>query len=346
MMVRHSSRDPFTLFLLGANLAILAVVGLLSGGAFLSVFNLQSMALQLPEIGLLALAMTLAMMSGNNGIDLSVVSIANLSGILAGTLGLMLVGPAAPLSFTVVFVSMALVVGGVCGLVNGLLIAKVGYTPILATLGTQLVFIGLAVALTNGASLPFRYSVAFSFAGNGILLGVPFSLLVFIATAGLLAFAIGATPGGLKFRMMGENPRAARVAGLPTDRLALMTYAGSGLLAAIAGIIMASRASSVKWDYGSSYLLIAILAVVMAGVHPDGGRGRVLNVVLAAVALQLLSSAFGALGLSSFLKDFTWGVLLLASMAAVRLLSGTGAQAWQHLFQKQRKGDAGTTPTL
>jgi simple sugar transport system permease protein len=97
------------------------------------------------------------------------------------------------------------------------------------------------------------------------------------------------------------------------------TYTLAGVLASVAGFIIAARTSSVKWDYGTSYVLVAILVVVMAGVRPAGGYGRVICVVLSAIALQMLSSLFNFMSISNFFRDCAWGVLLLLFLASARI---------------------------
>jgi simple sugar transport system permease protein len=91
-----------------------------------------------------------------------------------------------------------------------------------------------------------------------------------------------------------------------------------GILAAVAGIIIASRTSSAKWDFGTSYLMIAILTVVMAGVKPEGGYGKAICLFFSALTLQVMSSAFNLIGISSFFRDLAWGALLLLSLASGR----------------------------
>lgn len=320
--------DPFTKFLIVTIIAIFIVVGWLSGGSFLDIYNIQSMGFQMAEIGLLSFAMMLAMMSGNSGIDLSVVGIAILSSVVAGIIATKLAGPAAPVLFTCIFVAAAICAGLVCGFLNGFLIAKIGYTPILATLGTQLVFVGISVGLTGGAAMTFKYTQEFTYVGNEMILGVPIPIIIFALATTFISVILQIMPFGKRYTLMGTNPIAARFAGLDTKRIVMITYMLSGFFAGLAGVIMSSRSNGVKWDYGSSYLLIAILTVVMAGVHPNGGSGRVINVVLAAVALQLLSSTFSILEFPaylnpSFLKDFTWGLLLIVSIAVPKLLSAS-----------------------
>jgi simple sugar transport system permease protein len=310
--------DSFGQFLVLTIVAIMVVVGLLSNGIFLDSYNLQSMGFQMPEIALLSVAMMLAMLSGNSGIDLSLIGIANLSSIAGGLLAATLVADQTSGNFAVVFILLTLAVGALCGLFNGFLIAVGGYTPILATLGTQLLFLGFAVSLTDGAAILFKYSEAFSWIGNSLAFGVPVSLWIFMFIAIGVGAALQLTAFGKRLVLMGTNTLAARYAGFNNVAITISVYAFGGLLASLAGVLMASRASSVKWDYGNSYILIAILTVVMAGVSPSGGRGRIVNVVLASIALQLLSSAFSILGMSSFLKDFTWGALLILSVMATQ----------------------------
>jgi len=147
-------RDPQLLFLVGINLLVLALGAAISKGAFVDPYNLQSMAGQLPELGLLAVGVMLAMSSGNGGIDLSGIALANLSGVASAIAVAAFVSVTdAPMLFTVAFIAVAVLVGLVGGVVNGLLIARLGLTPILCTLGTQLLFTGLAVVLSGGPSV-------------------------------------------------------------------------------------------------------------------------------------------------------------------------------------------------
>jgi simple sugar transport system permease protein len=312
--------DQHIRFLLIANLIVLVAAAALSGGQFLDPFNLQNMAKQLPEVGLLAIGVSLAMISGSAGIDLSVVSIANLSGVTAGLIARSLFsGEGQGVMFTLAFVTVALVVGFAAGLTNGILISRIGFTPILATLGTQLVFTGLAVALSGGPAVSLGYIEPFVQIGNGTLLGIPVPFLIFAVVIGIVSWTLGSTRFGFRLYLAGSNAKAARYAGIDAANVLLYTYVASGVIAAIAGIVFASSASSAKWDFGSSYLLIAILIAVMGGINPDGGYGKIAGLVLAAVALQLLSSGLNFLGMSNFLKDFMWGVLLLLSIMLTRL---------------------------
>ena len=312
-------RDPQLLFLVGINLLALAAGAAISKGAFIDPYNLQSMAGQLPELGLLAIGVMLAMSSGNGGIDLSGIALANLSGVTSALVVAAFVSADdRPMLFTLSFIAAALLVGLIGGIVNGLLIARLGLTPILCTLGTQLLFTGLAVVFSGGPSVRVGNTNALMNIGNGLVWGIPISFLVF----GMIALAIGMSlklsPFGIRLFLMGTNPKAARYAGFSQTWLLVATYGLSGLMAGVAGVLIASRNVNVKWDYGQSYLLIAILITVMAGVKPEGGYGRMTCLFLSATALQLLSSMLNFADMSNFFRDCAWGLLLLVFLAISR----------------------------
>jgi len=318
-MKRHLS-DPQLNFLVGINILILLAATALSRGDFLDVYNFQSMASQLPELGLLAIGVSLAMISGNGGIDLSGVGMANLAGVVAAIATPLLVdGDTSPWGYTGTFIGLALATGLSGGLLNGWLIARVGLTPILATLGTQLIFTGAAVVLSHGTSVRIAGVEPMSTLGNDNVYGVPIPFVIFMAVLLAIGWLLRYSPFGIRLFLLGTNARAARYAGIPGERMLLSTYTISGLLAAIAGVIIAARTASVKSDYGSSYLLIAILIAVMAGVRPQGGYGRMVCLFFSALALQMLSSTFNLLDISNFFRDCAWGLLLLCFLASARV---------------------------
>jgi simple sugar transport system permease protein len=303
-----------------ARLAVIAVVvfvvmAALSPDRFLSGQNLTSMAFQFPEFAILALAMTLTMLTG--GIDLSVVGIANFSAIVAATILTTYAGPAAAggaaLLWLLLAVSVALAIGVLAGLFNGIAIAVFGLPPILATLGSGLIFTGFAVALTGGSAI-MGFPAAVAWLGNGTVLGIPVPLILFAVLAAGLAFVLTRTAFGLKVQMFGANPLAARFAALDVTGLLIRVYVASGVLAAIAGMVVMSRANSAKADYGSSYLLLAVLIAVLGGVNPYGGYGKVIGVVLAVLTMQFLSSGLNMLGVSNFARELIWGALLIFVM--------------------------------
>ncbi len=309
-----------TLFVLAA-----LVMTLLSPDKFLTARSLTSMGFQFPELGLLALAITLSLITG--GIDLSVVSVANLAGILAAMALTRLLPQEATAGRTVwiccMAISIGLGTGLVCGMINGLLITRLGITPILATLGTMQLFAGLAMVITRGPAIS-GYPDAFLVIGNGTVGGIPIPLLYFIAAALCVAWLLGRTVLGVRIYLVGSNETAARFAGIPVRAVLLRTYAVSGLLAGATGILMIARTNSAKADYGASYLLQAVLVAVLGGIDPRGGSGKIRGVVLALLTLQILSTGFSLLRLSQFTKEFAWGALLVGVIAIKALQRSRG----------------------
>lgn len=291
--------------------AVFALMAALSPERFLSAQNLTSMAFQFPEFAILALAMTVAMLTG--GIDLSVVGVSNLSAVIAASVLVQLAGEGAGTGVVLLSMVLALGVGLLAGLFNGVLVAKLGLPPILATLGSGLIFTGLAIALTGGSAV-MGLPPAAAWIGNGLMLGIPVPLILFALLAGGLALVLGRTAFGIKLRMYGANPLAARFAAVDVDRTLVKVYAASGMLAAVAGMVVMSRANSAKADYGSSYLLLAVLIAVLGGVNPYGGYGRVIGVVLAVLSMQFLSSGLNMLQVSNFARELIWGLLLIGVM--------------------------------
>jgi len=282
---------------------------------FLTVINFQSMASQFPEYGLFAMAIMLTMITG--GIDLSVVSIANLSGVV-GAMVLASHVKAQALGISpgaIIFIAIiaTLIVSFVCGLVNGLVITAVGVPAIIATLGTNGLFIGIAIILTEGHGIR-GFPEEFLFIGSGTILGIPMPLIIFVVVALIVSFMLKKSAQGFKMYMLGSSPIVTRFSGINNNAVLVKTYLFSALLAGIAAIIIISRVNSMRPGYGYAYLLLAVLLAILGGTNPEGGRGGVLGLCMAIVILQVLQSGLNILGFNPFLKKFIWGLILILFM--------------------------------
>jgi ABC sugar transporter, inner membrane subunit len=290
---------------------------ILKPGLFLRGSNFVSMARQIPEFGIMAIGISFTMLTG--GIDLSTVYAANLSSIIAAKLMLNLsanaTSPHTMASIILLSICVALLVGSLCGVLNGLLISKIGIPAILATLGTQQLFWGIAIVITAGKSISGLPMMYFEF-GNTELFGfIPISLIFFIIVAMIASLVLSKTKFGARLYLLGTNAIASKFAGLNNDFLIIMTYAFSGILASISGLIMMASTNSTKADYGSSYTMQCILIAVMGGINPNGGSGNIKGVVLVVVILQMLSSVLNMFeNISNFYRDIIWGGALLGIM--------------------------------
>lgn len=310
--------DSAELRLLVITAFIFIAFSLILGSTFYGPQNLRSMAVQFPEYGILAIAIMIAMISG--GIDLSAVSIANLSAIAAALVLTRLGGEGGldnailiPLAFLAAFI-----IGSLCGIFNGILIAKVGIPAILATLGTSSLYTGISYVITSGPAIT---TTQLAFLGNGSLLGIPYPALIFIVLVGLFWLILNRTSFGFNMYMYGTNATAARFSGINSVSVLIRTYWLAGVLGASAGIVFLARANSAKADYGESFVLLTILICILGGVSYTGGAGTIAGLVLAVFSLQFLSTGLNAImptimgsSASIFFKQFAWGALLLGVM--------------------------------
>ena len=264
---------------------------IVKSNAFLSLGTWQSMGVQFPEFGIMALGVMLTMITG--GIDLSVVGVANMTAIASAMVMLRLVPPGATgaeaFGGIAAAVVVSLVLGALAGLINGLLIAKVKIPAILATLGSLELFTGVAIVLSAGrpiSGLPMAYS---EFVGGKLWI-IPMPLVIFIVIAVVIGLLMSRTSFGTQLYMLGTNATAAKFSGLKSASLLVRTYVLSGICASLAGLVMLANYNSAKADYGVAYTLLTVLIVVLGGVNPNGGSGKLAGVVLAIVILQVLSS--------------------------------------------------------
>lgn len=310
---RFISRSPMPHFFLFA--VVFLILGIASPKVFLGQYNLQSMACQVPEFGVLALGMMVAIITG--GIDLSIVSNAVLSGVVASLALYAYMGAAGEnISTFMVFAIIAVVcvaVGVVLGLFNGLLIAYFKIPAILATLGAMKLFDGIATVITGGAALRDYPLVVADLANKNVLL-VPISFYIFIIAGILLWIIMDKTKTGQAIYLYGENPKVSRYSGLNNRMTLMKAYGICGIMGGLSGMIMMSRFNSMKVGYGSTYQLLAVLVSIMGGVHPDGGKGNVLCVFFSVLTLQCLSSGFNILNFSNYVRNISYGTVLILVM--------------------------------
>lgn len=310
----RANTDNQTILLLVVFVLLVAGFGIFEDG-FLTRRSIFSMAFQLPEIGLLSFAMMLPYLVG--GINLSIVASSNLSAVLAGFFVIKFIPLLAPagnpaLEIGAVFFA-AMFVGVLTGLINGILVGYIGAPPILATLASMVFFTGISIGLTKGSALT-GFSSSVSLISNTVVMGVPMPFLIFIAVTAFLIILMNRSPFGFKLRLMGSNPVASQFSGIDNKNLTLIYFILSGMLSSIAGVLIMSRTMSASYQYGArTYVLLTILINALAGVI--AGSGKVINVFITVLILQVISTGFhmSLVGLrgSSFFKDFIWGLLLI-----------------------------------
>ena len=314
----------------GPILAFIAVMLIFGVGAdnFLSSATFGSVAFQLPELGLLTLAMLFPLLTG--GINLSVTFTANLAGLAAAWVFQAYGGVDAPGYAFVIAIVAALATGGAAGFMTGAAIAYTRAHPILITLSMMIFLRGLGEFLTRGGDVS-GFPSYLAPVGHGTILGLPVPLLIFIACVALWSLVLSRFKLGFGLLMIGSNIESARYSGLNTRKIIILVYTLSGLMCAVAGMIMLARFNSVRVGHGESYLLITVLAAFLGGIDPFGGFGRVLPVFVALIVLQLLSSGLNLMGANQHLATALWGVLMVVVMASRTVLS-------DYFTSRKRKG--------
>lgn len=277
---------------------------------FMSSGIFRSMAFQLPELGLLTLAMFIPIIAG--GLNLSVTFTANVCGLAAAFFVksyMMEAGVAA--------LPMALLIGMgtglLIGIATGAVVAYVGAHPILVTLGAMIFLRGLGELLTRGSDIS-GLPDSFQAFGHESILGVPIPMLVFLGAAAVCLYIMQYTKLGFSIHMVGSNPRASLFSGINVNRVLIMVYGLSGALSGLAGIIMLTRFNSVRVGHGESYLLVTILACFLAGANPFGGFGRILPLVVGLMSLQVIASGMNLMGANQHLATAAWGGFLILVM--------------------------------
>jgi rhamnose transport system permease protein len=290
------------------------------GSNFLTLGNAFEISRLSAEIGLLALAMTLVIITG--GIDLSVGSLMGLSAVLFGLMwrdGGLPVGLAA---------AAALGVGAAGGALNGLLITRGRIPPLIVTLGSFSLFRGLAEGLTGGVENYTHFPEGFLFLGQGYLPGgVPAQLPLFVAVAAGFWLLLHRTSVGRELYAIGCSPEGARYAGLPVGRRLALVYVLSGLVASLAAVVYVAHLGQAKADAGTGYELAAVTAVVLGGTSIFGGRGGIPGTLLGLFAIAVLQNGLRLADLPAELAGILTGALLLGSISLDWVLSRPAAPA-------------------
>ena len=289
--------------LLGVLIVLMVVMSLLSP-LFFTVGNLLNTSRFFVEVGLMALGMTLIIITG--GIDLSVGSNLALVSVAVGfsyAAGL-------PLPLAIVF---GLVVGMAAGLFNGLFITLLDLHPLVVTLGTFALFQGLAYGLTKAEAIS-DFPGWFAYFGQAYFGPVPLQLFIFILAVVVVWLILSRTRFGRYVYAIGNNEEAARFSGVPVRKVKLALYAGIGLLVAMASVIYTSRVYTARGDSGLGLELDVISAVVLGGASIYGGSGTIGGTVLGVLIIATLRNGLVLAGVPGTWQVFVLGVLLLVAV--------------------------------
>ena len=277
---------------------------------FLTVANLLNIAQQTAINAIIAVGMTYVIISG--GIDLSVGSIVALSGV---TLGVVLQdGQAVPLAL-----GIALLVGAACGLVNGIIVSWGGLPPFIVTLGMMSIARGAALLFTEGRPVS-GFEPGFRSLATGHVGPIPAPIVVTVVVYLLAHAVLTRTTFGRYVYAIGGNEEATRLAGVSVRLHKSLIYAVSGLVSAIAAILLTARLNSAQPIAGMMYELDAIAATVIGGTSLVGGEGTLVGTLIGALIMGVLRNGLNLLGVSSFLQQIVIGAVIIAAVLIDTLL--------------------------
>lgn len=304
-----------------ALLVVLLLLAILLGTSlspyFLTGFNISLLTKDLMEKAIMALPMTLIVISGE--IDLSVASILGLASVVLGVT----TNAGIPIGVGIVLV---LILGAAAGLLNGLLVTRLGLPSLVVTVGTLGLYRGLAYVVLGDQAVS-NFPAAFTNFGFGTIPGtlIPWSFVVFALLALVFLVVLHRSWIGRQIYAVGSNKEAARFAGIRVAQLKLALFVLSGLFAALAGIIFTARFSSARPDNALGFELDVVTIVLLGGVNIFGGRGTLVGVILSLFVIGAVRNALGLANISGDIQNIVVGTLLIFSVLGPNIAQGVQA---------------------
>jgi simple sugar transport system permease protein len=319
--VLASSRSALRELALLPAIALAMVVGTLLNSHFLTSANLTNMLAQSTVLGVVVIAETLILIVGR--FDLSLESVVGLAPMVSawlitpdalGGLGVHL-APA-------VAITIAFVVGGAVGALNGFLVVKLRLNAFIVTLAMLILLRGIDLGISKGQTF-YALPSAFLYLGTATWLGLPASVWVVAAMFGVTGAFLRYHSAGRAMYAIGGNPAAARAAGIRVDRVIMAVYFAAGLLAAFAGLLDTARISAVTGDQGKDLIFDVFAAAVIGGVSLDGGRGRMAGALSGVLLLGIVQNLLTLSQVQSFWINACFGGIILVSLVISRLTGGS-----------------------
>lgn len=305
-MLKTSSKEM--LGKLGPLIGLIMIVIIITilNPSFMTTDNILNVLRQVSISALIAFGMTFVILTG--GIDLSVGSTLALTGAIAATMFASGYDP-------ILTMFVALLLGAILGAVNGVIIAKGKVAPFIATLATMTIYRGLTLVYTDGRPISnLGDSLSFQMLGKGYFFGIPVPVCTMIVAFIVLYLIIHKTTFGRRVYAVGGNEGAAKLSGINVDRVKIAVYSLTGMLAALAALILTSRLNSAQPTAGESYELDAIAAVVLGGTSLTGGKGWIFGTIVGALIIGVLNNGLNLIGVSSFFQQVVKGIVILIAV--------------------------------
>jgi len=285
--------------------AIICIILSFSTPNFFSVQNMVIVLRQISINGILAVGVTFVIIAG--GIDLSLGSVIALTGVVAAIF-------AHPGEYPlIVSLCLAILTGILTGTVNGLAITMGRVAPFIVTLGMMTIARGLALLISNGRPVS-NLSASFNFIGGGSIFNIPVPIIIFMIVIVLASVVLNYTKTGRYIYAVGGNEYAANASGINVNGVKMFAYIVCSGLAALAGIILASRITTGQPNAGVAYELDAIAAVVIGGTSLSGGIGSITGTVLGALIIGVINNGLDLLNITSYYQQIIKGVIIVGAV--------------------------------
>lgn len=279
------------------------IYGIFAPG-FFSLGNLYNIGVQAAPLLIIAIGVTMVILT--EGIDLSCGIILSFAGVGFA----LLVQAGWPIGAAIL---AGIILAGICGWINGLLVARLNLPPFIATLGMSSIITGIGLVLTGGMSIPVRDSIL-SFIGDGAVFGIKMPILIMAITFGVAWVMMRLTPFGRNVYALGGNSEALRLTGANVSRTLISVYVVSGLLAGIAGIIVAARTASGHIAAGAGWDFDAVAATIIGGTSFEEGKGGIANTILGVILIAVLRNGLNVAGVPNMYQFALMGLVVLGAI--------------------------------
>lgn len=308
----------------GSLILIVCILSALRPDTFLTMDNFLNVLRRSSVNGIIAVGMTAVIISA--GIDLSVGSMMALSGMVGAWVMIVIGGPNPDGAALVVGTLAGIITGLVCGLLNGILITKLKLPPFIVTLGTMSSFRGISYVMNAGKPYNIPH---YKYLNEGIVLGLPISVIIFAVIILLAGFVLKYTRLGRYTYAIGSNREAAFHAGVNVDSYLIRIYTFTGLVVGIAAMITTSRAVSAQPTAGVTLELDIIAAVVIGGASLSGGRGTIIGTLIGTLLISFLRNGCTLLDISTNVQLIVIGGIIIAAVAVDQLARSKAAAGGQ-----------------
>ncbi len=284
---------------------VLMLISFMVNDQFFSQYNISTLLRQMSFVTIVAFGQTLILIIGD--IDLSVGAIACFTAI---TTALMMT--AAGMNPALVFV-IGIFIGAFCGLFNAFFITKFKITPFIITLGSSQIFTGLVYVITEGRTV-LGIPESFAVLGQGMVGPVPVPVIIMAVVGAILFFVLKYTPFGRYLYAIGGNQTAAKLVGIKVNKNKSIVYMLSGVLSALAGMLMMARLATAQPTVGVNWVMPSITAAVLGGTSMSGGRGGVVGTVIGALLMTVISNAIVIMRLSTYMEQVVIGSVVIIAV--------------------------------